>query len=118
MHPFIDASTLSDEELREKLTNLQNRLFAAHAMGMSYDMRVQLETIMELIEMEQQNRFAAQMQKAWDAQFPDIIETEPDLRPGAEAKKATDPKAAKKKKEGTERPAGMPSFTKVYKEKK
>lgn len=117
MHPFFDVSGLNDDELREKLQELQTRLFAAHIMGMSYDMRVQLESLMEQIEIEQQARFTAQMQKAWDAQFPEVIETEPDLKPGAEAKKAADPKAARKKaKEGMgERPVGMPSFNKVYK---
>lgn len=117
MHPFFDPSTLNDEELREKLQNLQTRLFAAHAMGMSFDMRSQLEAMMEVIEIEQQSRFAAQMQKLWDSQFPDVIESEPDLKPGAEAKKAAaDPKAARKKaKEGVERPTVAPSFNKVYK---
>ncbi len=116
MHPFFDASTLNDEELREKYTDLQTRLYSAHIMGMSYELRVQLESIMELIEIEQQARFAAQMQKAWDAQFPDVIETEPDLKPGAESKKAAaDPKAKKKKEGAPERPANVPSFNKVYK---
>ncbi|MNK54711.1 hypothetical protein D3C87_737030 [compost metagenome] len=116
MSPFFDPSTLNDEELREKLSNLQTRLFAAHAMGMSYDMRAQLESMMEQIEFEQQARFAAQMQKAWDAQFPDVIETEPDLKPGAEAaKKAANPKDKKKKEGVPERPANAPTFNKVYK---
>lgn len=116
MHPFIDPATLSDDEIRDKLQNLQTRLFAAHVMGMSYDMRSQLESIMELLELEAQSRYMAQMQKAWDDQFPNVIESEPDLRPGAEKAKA-DSKAPKKKKEGAERPANSPSFNKVYKKK-
>lgn len=113
MHPFFDPATLSEDDLRDKLSNLQNRLFSAHVMGMSQDLRVQLESIIELIEFELQGRYAVQMQKAWDSQFPDIIESEPDLKPGAEKAKV-DPKSSKKK-EGAERPANAPSFNKVYK---
>ncbi len=113
MHPSFDPSTLNEEELREKLSELNNRLYAAHAMGMSYELRVQLEQFIELIEFEQQMRFSAQMQKAWNDLFPDVIESEPDLKPGAE--KAKETKTTKKAKEGPERPANAPMFNKVYK---
>jgi len=115
LHPSFDPSSLNEEELRDKLSNLNSRLYAAHAMGMSYDMRAQLETFIELIEMELQNRFAAQMQKAWNELFPDVIESEPDLKPGAEkAKEAS--KLPKKANETIERPAVVPKFKKVYKQ--
>lgn len=113
-HPFFEVSTLSDEDLQEKLSQLQTRLFSAHAMGMSYDLRVQLETMIETIEIESRNRYAAQMQTAWDKMFPEVIETEPTLVPGKEAVDSSK-KVPGKKKEGADRPANAPSFNKVYK---
>lgn len=114
MHPFFDASKLSDDEIREKLGELQSRLWAAHAMAMSYDMREQIQGYIAILEQELQMRFATEMQKSWDALFPDVIETEPDLKPDAAAKKAA--KEGPKKKEGVrERPANAPQFNKVYK---
>lgn len=111
MHPFFEVSTLSDEELRDKMNVLNTRLFAATAMGMSYDMRKQLTAYIEVLEQEMQNRFTVEMNKMWNAQFPEIIETEPDLKPGVVAKK----NEVEQKKEGRkERPANAPQFNKVY----
>jgi hypothetical protein len=113
-HPFFEVSGLNEEELRDKLAQLQTRLFSAYAIGMSYDLRFQIESMIETIEMEIQARYAAQMQEAWDKMFPDVIETEPSLVPGKETVDSK-VKIPGKKKEGVERPANMPSFNKVYK---
>lgn len=114
MHPFFDPATMSDEEIREKLESLQSRLWAAHALGMSPDMREQLQMLCETLETEMQQRFAQTMQKAWDDMFPDVIESEPDLKPVTnDKKKPTKNKA--KKDDGSEAPKNSPKFNKVYK---
>jgi len=116
MHPFFDPVTMSDDELRDKLDSLNNRLWAAHAMGMSSDMREQLQMLIETIETEVQQRFANSMQKAWDDMFPDVIESEPDLKPQVDAKKKR-PTVGNKNIEEQEKPRVAPAFNKVYKKK-
>lgn len=113
-HPFFEVSGLNEEDLRDKLAQLQTRLFSAYAMGMSFELREQIQSMIEVIEMELQARYAAQMQEAWDKMFPDVIETEPSLIPGKETADSNK-KVPGKKKEGVERPAHVPSFNKVYK---
>jgi hypothetical protein len=111
LHPFFEVSTLSDDELREKMNELNTRLYAATAMAMSFELRQQLQAYMEAIEQEMQTRFAVDMQKAWDAMFPAVIETEPDLKKD----KLEKPSEKEQKKEGRkDRPANAPQFNKVY----
>lgn len=112
MSAFFETSNLSEEELREKQASLSARLYSAHAMGMSYELRAQLEAMIGQIEEELRMRWSADMAKQWDAMFPDVIESEPDLKPGA---KEPTKKEKVVKTESSDSPKIPPRFNKVYK---
>lgn len=116
---WFDPGKLTDEELREKLANLQQRLWATHAMGMSMEIRDQLQYYVSQIETELMARFAHETQKLWDAQFPEIIESDPEFKPQAEAKKPTTTGKAGKPGVVADdgKPKVMPTFNKTFKQK-
>lgn len=69
-HPFIDVSTLSDEELLAKIQKCQGYLYGeiqgGHA-GMVDSIRTQLQTY----EFEFQERMSVHRQAAIDKKYPD-----------------------------------------------
>ena len=116
MDPFQDLSSQSDDELRDRLTKIQSRIYAAHAYGMSYDMRSQLENLAQQIQDQLLMRHMVEVQQMWDDQFPDVIISDAGYD---DAEKLPKTKAAAKQAEQTEqavKPA--PKFQKVYKKTK
>lgn len=69
-HPFIDASTLNDEELLQKIQKCQSYLYGeiqgGHA-GMVDSIRMQLQTY----EFEFQERMEVNRMKAIEKKYPD-----------------------------------------------
>lgn len=115
---WFDPGKLTDEDLRERMATLQQKLWMTDAMGMSYEIRDQLQNFIEQIEIEMMARFAQETQKMWDAQFPDIIESDPEFKVQVETKKANNNGTVKPGQNTDDnKPKVVPVFNKTFKQK-
>lgn len=80
VHPLFDAKPLSDDELVKKLSVLMSRLNYARGFIGDQDMIDQLEAMIETIQIERDERFAKQSWDAWQSQFPEVNNTDPDFK--------------------------------------
>lgn len=109
---FFNVSELSDDDLSEKLDKLSTKYYAASVMGMSFEIKVQLENMINLIQTELYNRSMIAAAKQWDSQFPDVIETDP-----VENVKPTENATKNDKKDKAEiDPSKVPQFKKIYRD--
>jgi hypothetical protein len=76
--PGFSPSTMSDEELLNRQTELNRRLAWASRFSGS-DMSSQLLAMITAIELERRERILKVIFEQRQKMFPDIIETEPDL---------------------------------------
>lgn len=107
---FFSVSEMSDDELSEKLDILSTKYYAASVMNMSYDIKSQLESMIDLIQNELYNRAMIAAAKQWDAQFPDVIDSDP-----IENTIVKDKEIKKDSKDKTEiDPTKVPQFKKIY----
>jgi hypothetical protein len=85
MHPLINAKALTDDEIMAKIGVLTQRL--AYARGMIGDVSMinNLNVILETYRSEYQERLAKQQYDAWQKQFPDVIESDPEFKKDAKA---------------------------------
>jgi hypothetical protein len=90
--PGFEPKKMSDDEIVKKITNLQGKLVFAYGMG-SYQIVEQMQAMLEALQHEQQERMLIRLHEMRDRMFPDIIETEPDLRPKKEVETTTKKKS-------------------------
>lgn len=79
-HPFLSFSTMSDEDLLEKTSELYRNLSRAHMWGSSLEIIQQLEWMLEMIEEERMERFKKQQFEAMQSMFPDRVESDPEFK--------------------------------------
>jgi hypothetical protein len=79
-NPFFEPENMSDEELSTKLTQLRQRLFMGSYSQSSFQLMQGLQDMIRQIEEVQQARLMIQAQDAWNKMFPDIIESDPEVR--------------------------------------
>lgn len=79
-HPFFDPSTLSDDEIVQKMASLTQRLMVAQWTSHNMAMRGQIQGMIEALTEERERRLQIQTQEAWDKQFPERIESDPEFK--------------------------------------
>lgn len=112
-HPFFNVKDLDDDAINKKILQLQGRLLYTQAFSGNQAMMDQMFLMLETLEAERQERYAVEAFKAYNKQFPDIIESDPEF-------KRKNNEAAKVDADGkpkVERPKVQPVFTKSYKKK-
>lgn len=114
MNPIIDPSVYSDDELQEKIFELQKKLYMASVyMSQGSGVIENIQSLLDMFTEEYRNRRMLEMMKQWDAQFPDVIHTDPEF---AEPKdKAT--KVAASKKSSVKASGDRPVFNKTFRNK-
>lgn len=108
MHPFFNAKDLDDDAINKKILELQRRLMYTNAFGANPEMMDQFYSLLEALEFERQERAAIQMNKMFNQQFPDVIESDPDF-------KSTKTEVTIDGTPKVEKPKVQPVFTKTYK---
>lgn len=73
----FSASLMSNDELEEKLNVLTSKFYMAHMNGMSFEIRDQIQQMIESIQNELAERTLVEITTQWNNQFPDVIESDP-----------------------------------------
>lgn len=87
----FDPSSMSDEELLAKTTELQGKVVWASRFG-SGEMIEGLQKVIAAIEAERFDRYARSVWVDQQAMFPNVIETEPDLQKKVDQEQKPDKK--------------------------
>jgi hypothetical protein len=104
---IFDVNALSDDELYDKLEKINSKLYMSYVSGNSSQIVNQLTNFAQIIESELRDRYMISMQKAYNDQFPEKIESDKIV----EEDTANSKKNSTKK---TEKPSNAPRFNKVY----
>jgi hypothetical protein len=78
--PSFDPKTFTDDQIVKKMTELSRKIVYANRFSGSYELVVQLQNFMGVLEFERRERLYRQMYEMHNNLFPEIIETEPDLK--------------------------------------
>jgi hypothetical protein len=88
--PGFDPSSMSDDELMTRQAELSRRLVWASRWSGSGDMTSQFQMMLMAVEGERRDRMLKLMFAERQKMFPEIIETEPDLKVKAPVAKDDD----------------------------
>lgn len=78
--PFLDLKAMSEEELLSKITTLRTRMQYAQNFVGDRTMINSLGMYLESFQNEFEERQIIRANEQWNNQFPEIIESEPDLQ--------------------------------------
>jgi hypothetical protein len=79
-NPFFEPENMSDDELTNKLNELRRRLYMGSYSQSSVQLMQGLQNMIRQIEEVQQGRLMIQAQEAWHKMFPDVIESDPEVK--------------------------------------
>lgn len=112
-HPFFNVKDLDDDAINKKILQLQSRLMYANAFSGSHEMADQMLLMLESLEMEREERYMVEVNKMYQKQFPDVIESDPEFKKDRNTSSVGDNGKPK-----VERPKVQPVFTKTFKKPK
>jgi hypothetical protein len=112
-HPFFNVKELDDDTINKKILQLQGRLLYTQAFSGNSMMMDQMFLMLETLEAEREERYQLEVFKAYNKQFPDVIESDPEFKQKDTGKGGTNADGKPK----VERPKVQPVFTKQYKKK-
>jgi hypothetical protein len=115
MNPFFDASRLSEDELTQKINELQSKLVWATRVYYNQDMIRQFNSYLDQLMFERDERYRKDIFSQQQKDFPKIIETDPDMKESSESDSSGKPMIAKKNnRQGEFTGSNRPSIIKKY----
>lgn len=115
VNPFFDPSILSDEEITKQISDLNRRSMIASWSMRSPLAMDQINSMIDALQEERINRLNKQSAEAYQAMFPDVIESDPDCK--AEKSEKSEPQVRSQVVQSPQTPKkfdNIPIFHKEY----
>ena len=116
MNPFFNTGKLSEDELTQKINELQAKLTWASRVYYNADMVRQFNFLLDQLMFERDERYRKEIFAQQQKDFPKIIETDPDMKENKESEGTSKPGISVVKSKhgefsGTNRPTIIKKYT-------